>query len=148
LISRSLLQFELALFGTQYVYAVAMSSVFSGLLYNAWSCRRVNAATETIFNNTQINTTMNSAMAIHPNDSVLSVDFDPPPLPNKDFQYHWPAKETAAKERRDHVEVEMEQLEDDAMPGGGLERRDSDSMVDAAHAAQKRRPSADFDLHQ
>lgn len=129
-----------------------MSSVFSGLLYNAWSSRRVNAATDTIFNSTQINTTMNSTMAIHPNDSVLSVDYEPPPLPSKDFRYQWPAKETAetaqVKERRDHVEVEMEQLEDDAIPGGGLERRDSDSMVDAAHAAQRRRPSFDFDLHQ
>lgn len=139
-------QFELALFGTQYVYAVAMSSVFSGLLYNAWTSRRVNAATDTIFNNTQANTTMNSAMAIHPNDSVFSLEYEAPPLPNKDFRYQWPAKER--EERRDHVEVEMEQLEDEAMSRNGLVRRDSDSMVDAAHAAQRRRPSFDFDLHQ
>lgn len=144
----SLAQFELALFGTQYVYAVALSSVFIGLLYNAWSSRRVNAATDTIFNNTQINTTMNSALGIHPNESVLSVDYDRPPIPAKDFSYQWPARETAVEERKDHVEVDMEQLEDDSISGGAMQRRDSDSMVDAAYAAQRRRPSCDFDLRQ
>lgn len=140
-------QFEVALFSSQYIYALAMISVYLGLLWNAFSSRKTTNATETIFNTslTQHNTTLNSHAFVHPSDSVLSLDYIPPALPTKDFPFQWPAKESADVK---HTAVDMEHLEDE-VASGGEGRRGSDSMVDAAHAAQRRRPSQDFhvDLH-